>query len=99
MSSHTCYQDVTAYQDTESKISVMKDLYVGAIDELPPNAPKPRGLHIHINFCVYSDLVCDRVARRSHTGMLLYFNSAHIILYSKQENNVERSIFGLGFWI
>ena len=89
----TCYQDVTYDQDTESKIRVMKDLYVDAVGELPPNAPKPRGQSININCFVDYDQANDRVTRCSQTGIILYFNRAPIILYYRQKNNLKSSTF------
>ena len=46
-----CYRYVTYDQDTEEKIKFMKDLYVGALDKSPSNAPKPIGRPIQIIFC------------------------------------------------
>ena len=37
---YPCYQYFTSDQDTEANIQVVKDLYVDAVDELHPNAPK-----------------------------------------------------------
>ena len=37
----------------------------------------------------------DRVTRHSHTDILLYFISLPIIFYSKWQNTVESSTFGL----
>ena len=38
-----CYQRVTSDQDIQSKFQAMKDLYFDYGEEIPPNAPKPRG--------------------------------------------------------
>ena len=86
-----CNQDVTFYQNNEANIKLTKYLYVIDIDKLPPNAPKPIGKHVQINCFVESYYVCDEVNRISHTGKVLYFNSAPIVFYSKWENMVERS--------
>ena len=75
----------------------MKYLYVDAFNELPPNPPKPRRRPIHIDFFVESGLAGDRVTRRSQTGILLYFSSAHNIFYYKQQNTVQSSTFGSEF--
>ena len=53
----------------------MKDIYVYAINGLPPNAPKTRGGPIQINYFVESDHDSGRVNIRFQTGILIYFNS------------------------
>ena len=45
-----CYQCVTSDQNTQSKVQAMKDLYVDAGEEIPPNSPKPRGKPVQVNF-------------------------------------------------
>ena len=45
----TCYQRVTSDQDTQNKVQAMKDLYVDSGEEIPPNAPKPRGKPVQVN--------------------------------------------------
>ena len=52
---------------------------------------------LHINCFVNSDNDGDRVTRRSQTDILIYFNRASIIFYSKRQNTTERSIFGSKF--
>ena len=71
----------------------MKYLYVDAINELPLNTYKQRGQHIQIKCYVQYDHSGDKVTRRSQTVILLYFNSAPIILYYKHRNKVDSSSF------
>ena len=75
----------------------MKDLYVDAGEEIPPNAPKPRGKPAQVNCFVDYDHAGDISTRQSQTGNILYFNSAPIIWYSKRQNTAESSTFGAEF--
>ena len=47
----------------------MKELYVDANEEVPGNAPEPRGEPIQINCFVDSDHADDRTIRHSQTGI------------------------------
>ena len=82
---------------TEARIKSMKDMYPDAQEDMPPNAPKPRGNALQVNCFVDSDHAGDRITRRSQTGIILYCNSAPIIWYSKRQNTVESSTFGSEF--
>ena len=75
----------------------MSSLYPDAQEEFPPNAPKPRGKPVQINCFVDSDHAGDRITRRSHTGIILYLNTAPITWYSKKQTTVESSTFGSEF--
>ena len=82
---------------TTSRIRAMKDIYPDAQEDLPPNAPEPRGNAMQVNCFVDSDHAGDRLTRRSQTGIILYCNSAPIVWYSKRQNTVECSTFGSEF--
>ena len=75
----------------------MKDFYVDAGEEIPPNVPKPRGKPIQVNCFVSYDHAADRTNRLSQTGFILYYNWAPIIWYSKRQNTVEISTFRAEF--
>ena len=72
----------------------MKDLYPDACDELPPNMPKALGEAVVVTMFVDADHAGNKVTRRSHTGIIIYVNSAPILWYSKRQNTVESSTFG-----
>ena len=74
-----CYQRVTSDQDIQSKVQAMKDLYFDYGEEIPPNAPKPRGKPVQVVFLVDSYHEGDRATRKSQTGIILYCNSAPIL--------------------
>ena len=93
----------TAYHDVEdpslalARRDSMKEIYVDAKEELPTNAPPPRGNPVQVNCFVDSDCAGDRLTRRSQTGIILYCNSAPIQWYSKRQTTVESSTFGAEF--
>jgi hypothetical protein len=73
------------------------DFYPDVIEEQPGNAPKPRGLPVQINMFVDASHARNKVTHRSHTGVLIYLNTAPIIWYSKAQWTVETSTFGAEF--
>ena len=75
----------------------MKEIYVDACEDLPTNAPIPRGKSVQLNCFVDADHGGDRVTRRSQTGKILFGNSAPLLWYSKRQNTVESSTFGSEF--
>ena len=75
----------------------MKDSYIDTINELPQNAHKPRGRAIWINYAVESDHTGYKFTRRSQNGIILYFNSAPIIFYSRWKNTVDIPTVGSEF--
>ena len=66
-------------------------------EELPSNAPEPRGRAFTMRAFVDSDHAGDSVTRRSRTGFLIFLNSAPIYWYSKKQTSVETSSFGSEF--
>ena len=73
------------------------DFYQDAKEDLQPNEPEPRGKSVQINCFVDADHAGNKVTRRSHSGILIYLNSAPIDWYSKRQNTVESSSFGSEF--
>ena len=91
------YQNVINTKEMDFRKSEMKSIYADAEEDLPQNAPQPRGRPIQINCFVDSDHAANIITRRSHTGILLYCNSAPILWYSKRQTTVESSTFGSEF--
>ena len=85
------------HQDALEKGRVLHSLYPDANDEVPPNAPEPRGKAVQINCFVDSDHAGDRITRRSHTGIIMYINKSPISWFTKRQNTVESSTFGSEF--
>jgi hypothetical protein len=72
----------------------MSELYPDAVEEIPANAPKPKGRPAQITCFVDADHGGDNVTRRSRTGVLIMLNKAPIMWYSKRQNTVETSTYG-----
>ena len=81
----------------ERRAEVMKQLYPDSDDPMPPGMPTPRGNPVDVSVFVDADHAGNKVTRRSHTGILVYVNSAPILWFSKRQNNVESSTFGSEF--
>jgi hypothetical protein len=71
--------------------------YPDAAEVVPPNMPELRGHAVSTHCYVDADHAGCRVTRRSHTGCLIYLQSAPILWYSKRQNTVESSTFGSEF--
>ena len=56
--------------------------------------PEPLGEGISISCFVDADHAGNKITRRSHTGIIIFVNSAPIVWYSKRQNTVESSTFG-----
>jgi hypothetical protein len=59
--------------------------------------PIPRGNLMLMHCFVDASHGSDRATRRSQTGILIFYNSAPIIWYSKRQNTAEASTFGSEF--
>ena len=53
--------------------------------------------YVVIKAYVDANLAGNTANRKSHYGITIYINNAHIICYSKRNNTVEESSFGLDF--
>jgi hypothetical protein len=76
---------------------VRRNCYKDAKDAIPPNAPEPRGAAVQINVFVDANHARNRLNWRSHTGILIYLNTAPVIWYSKAPTTKESSTFGSEF--
>ena len=73
------------------------DFYKDAKEEIPIDAPAPRGREVGIHCFVDASHASDKVTRRSQTGILIFVNKAPVIFYSKRQNLVETCTFGSEF--
>ena len=73
------------------------DFYRDAKEDIPIDAPEPRGNEIGIHCFVDASHASDKVTRKSQTGILIFLNKAPIVFFSKQQNLVEMSTFGSEF--
>ena len=66
-------------------------------EEIPVNAPKPRGLGFTMLAYVDSDHAGEVITRRSRTGYIVYLNNSPVYWMSKKQQGVETSSFGAEF--
>lgn len=71
--------------------------HVDGKEEIPANAPQPRGFGFTVVAKVDADHGSDSVTRRSRTAFLVYVNSALIYWFSKKQTSIESSTFGSEF--
>lgn len=74
-----------------------QQMYRGAKEELPRRMPVPRGKAVETEAWVDASHAANKKTRKSHTGYLIFVNSAPIVWYSKRQNTVEASTFGSEF--
>ena len=100
------HSGVTVFDPTEPDINQSQfptqdwsaSAYGECKEEIPSNAPKPRGLGFTSRAFVDSDHAGDTVTRRSRTGFIIFLNSAPIYWYSKKQGSgIETSSFGAKF--
>jgi hypothetical protein len=82
------------WDDNQFQVFDWSEFYKDAKESIPTNAPPPRGHLVQVNTFVDADHAGNRITRRSHTGVLIYANSAPIIWYLKAQTTVETSTFG-----
>jgi hypothetical protein len=64
---------------------------------IPYDQPESHGQQAQVNiFCDAAHATCH-VMRRSKTGIIFFVNGAPIIWYSKRQNTIETSTFGIKF--
>ena len=73
------------------------DFYREAKEQIPDDAPPPRGRMVSMHCFVDADHASNKVTRRSQTGILIFLNRAPISWFSKRQNTVESSTFGSEF--
>ena len=73
------------------------DFYCHSIEPLPDEIPTPLGEPVEIHCFVDASHACDKLNRRSRTGILMFINGAPISWLSKKQNSIETSSFGSEF--
>ena len=58
--------------------------HIDGKEEMPENAPEPRGLGFTMKAKVYVDHAANTVTRRSKTGFLVYLNCALVYWFTKK---------------
>lgn len=85
------------FNDNDFSTYDWTDFYGDVSEAIPSNAPKPRGNPIQMTVFVDANHAGNQVMRRSHTGILIYINSAPVTWYSKTQATFETSTFGSEF--
>jgi hypothetical protein len=66
-------------------------------EEIPGNAPAPRGLGFTMRVFVDADHAGDQVTRRSRTGFIVMLNSSPVYWFSNKQTSCKTSSFGSEF--
>jgi hypothetical protein len=85
------------FDETQFMWCDLTKFYPGATEAKPPNAPELTGKSVTMSCYVDADHACCHATRRSHSGILIFLNRALILWYSKCQNTVETSTFGLEY--
>ena len=70
-----------------------EEYYRSANEEIPRNAPQPRGKYVSTTAFVDASFGQNKKNRKSHTGFIIFVNRAPVIWFSKQQKTVETSAF------
>ena len=63
-------------------------MYPDAKEEFPTNAPPPHGWAIELSCFMNNNNAGDQKTRRSQTGIILYCNSAVLLLYGTVRDKI-----------
>jgi hypothetical protein len=85
------------WKDSDFPSDDWSEFYHNVEEDLPPNAPPPRGMPVQINIFVDASHSRNKLNRRSHTGVLIYLNQSPTIWFSKSQKTMETSTFGSEF--
>ena len=72
-------------------------VYEGCKEEIPEDAPPPRGKEMRITTYVDANLLHCRATGRSVSGILHLVNSTPIEWFSKKQNVVDAAVYGSEF--
>ena len=85
------------YNTFTTNAADFSEYYRDAQEELPDQAPPPRGQGITTTAFVDASHAANKRTRRSHSGYIIFINRAPILWYSKPQNTVESSTFSSEF--
>ena len=72
-------------------------VYGNAKEDIPDNAPEPKGKPVRLTTHVDANLMHDLVTGRSCTGCLHYMNQTPVDWYCKRQDQVETATYGSEF--
>ena len=82
--------DETVFNDTAD----WTEFYGNVTEEDPPGMPTPLGNPVTITCFVDANHATNKVTRRSHTGVMIFLNTAPALSFSKRQNTVESATYG-----
>jgi hypothetical protein len=85
------------YGETSPSYDWMHTVYGMPTEDLPPNAPMPKGNPVRISTFVDANLMHDFTTGRSATGILHLLNQTPLDWYSKRQGHVETATYGSEF--
>ena len=96
------HNGVIVFDPTEPEIDINKfpredwsaTPYGECEEEIPSNAPEPRGIAFTMRAFVDSYHSGKMITQRSRTGFLIFLNNAPIYWFSKKQGSCETSSFG-----
>ena len=84
------------YSDTPVKMCDWEcSCYADAKEEIPLDAPKPKGKPVTVTSCFDANLCHNLISGKSVTGILHQLNKTPIDWHSKLQSSVETATFGL----
>ncbi|CAJ1945839.1 unnamed protein product [Cylindrotheca closterium] len=97
----TLYYDYRApnldYSKLRSSREDFQAYYQDAKEEMPHNAPRPRGRSVGSTAWVDASHGANKKTQKSHTSSVIFLNQAPILWHSKRQNTVEANTFGSEF--
>ena len=85
------------YGKEPKKYSWMETVYAGAREDIPANAPEPKGKLVRTTSYKDANLMHDLVTGRSCTGVLHFLNQTPIEWFCKRQDQVETATYGSEF--
>jgi len=71
-----------------------QEFYPDATEEIPDDAPEPKGTICNLTIWVDADHARDQLTRRSMTGIFMMVNNTIIRTFCKMQSTVETSTYG-----
>ena len=75
----------------------LKEYYRGEKEEMTHRMPRPRGVAVRTTHFVDSSHGANKVTRGSHSGHILFVNSASVKWLSRRQQTVKTSAFSSEF--
>ena len=75
----------------------METIYAGAYEEIPKDAPEPKGKFVRTTSYKDANLLHCKVTGRSATGIIHFLNQTPVQWFSKRQTTVETATYGSEF--